>query len=104
MPSLRYLNTVLTLIAILLTLNLWSMWSGGPAGRMLAPESPAHAATQPMGIPNASLQRQRMVDLLKLLNRNTEELIRLFRTGKAKVKVDAPSKPIVPAGPQRKGN
>lgn len=97
MPSLRYLNTVLTLIVILLTLNLWTMWSGGPAGRMLAPEATAHAATQPMGIPNASLQRQRMVDLLKLLNRNTEELTGFLRSGKAKVKLDAPSKPIVPA-------
>lgn len=86
MRSLRYLNTVLTLIAILLTLHLWTLWNG-PAGAAVSSVTPAQAAPRTAGIPNATGQRYEMVDLLKQLNRKTDELTGLFRSGKAKVTV-----------------
>ncbi len=86
MRSLRYLNTVLILIAILLTLHLWTLWNG-PIGMAMSPVTTAQAAPRALGIPNAAEQRHEMVDLLKRLNSKTDELIGLFRWGKATVLV-----------------
>jgi len=69
MKSLRYLNTVLTLIAILLTVQLWTGWHGS-AGQMLD-----HAATvEAAGIPNAGSQRAAMLDELETMNKNIAAL------------------------------
>ena len=86
MRSSQYLNTVLTVIAVLLTMHLWRMWYSGPA------ENPwvDSAEAVPFGIPNASAQRQKIVNLMKQLNEKTGELTRLFQTGQAKVKIDQP--------------
>lgn len=86
MRPLRYLNTVLTLITILLTLHLWTLWNG-PIGMAILPATPAQGAPRVLGIPNASEQRYEVVSLLKRLNSKTDELIGLFRWGKATVLV-----------------
>lgn len=86
MRSLRYLNTMLTLIAVLLTLHLWTLWTTGPASDRLVEE--AHA----QGIVDAGAQRKMIVDELKLLNQKTDQLLNLFKTGGARIKVEAAPK------------
>ena len=86
MRLMRYLNTVLTVIAILLTLHLWTLWTypsvGGRPVVDLA--QPAEAA----GIPNAGMQRKQTNDLLKRLIQKTEELTGLFKSGRARVRME----------------
>ncbi len=89
MKSLRYLNTVLTVIAVLLGLNLWTTWMGQPAAPGFA--SPAHAADNE-GLSNAGAQRTQMIDQLKKLVQRTEELTALLKSGNVHVKVDAEKK------------
>lgn len=85
MRTLRYLNVVLTVIAVLLALQLWTLWSGqavqGPAQVAFA------APPSPGGIPNPGAQRQEQVNLLKQLNVQMGQLITLFRSGDARVRV-----------------
>ena len=87
MRSLRYLNGVLTILAILLSLQLWTSWtlssSASGTARVLGPQS-AYAA----GIPNAGAQRKEMVDLLKKQVKQTEALTEMFQSGKARVRVE----------------
>lgn len=88
MGYLRYLNTVLTLIAILLTLNCWTMWTGTTIHSAPTFTSTAIAATQPRspgGIPNASVQRKQIIDLLQEINGQNKQLLTMFYTGQAKV-------------------
>lgn len=65
MKHLRYLNAVLTVIAVLLTLNLYAMWTLGPA----TTPSYAHAAAKPFPQP-----QQQTVDQLKLVNKKLDAL------------------------------
>ncbi len=76
MKSTRYLNTVLTAIAILLTLNLASTWSTTPDFK-----NPAFA----QGIPDSGAQRYQIIDQLKLLNENTQRIEKLLTSGKVRV-------------------
>ena len=64
MPALRYTNAVLTLLAVLLTANLWVLVSG-PAGAGLTGE--AHA----QGVSNTA---QRQVEILNELELANEQL------------------------------
>ncbi|MEX0777597.1 MAG: hypothetical protein WD042_17975 [Phycisphaeraceae bacterium] len=80
MRMLKYLNTVLTLIALLLTLNLWTLWTAAP----LATVSDAQAA----GLPDAGAQRQELIDQLKSLNKKVDETNGLFKSGQARVKLE----------------
>ena len=82
MKSLRYLNVVLTVIALLLTLNLWTLWTTSPSTLMQPP------AAQAQGVSNAGAQRNQMIALLKQQVQRTEELTGLFKSGKARVRVD----------------
>lgn len=86
MGSWRYLNTVLTMIAVLLTLNFWTRWTGGPTDRLPLLPAPAYA----VGIPDAGHQRKQMVDELKRLSHQVEALTGLFRSGQARVKMEMP--------------
>ena len=79
MKGLRYLNTMLTILAVLLTLQLWTTWNMAPAD--MATE--AHA----QGIPDAGAQRKQMIDELKLVNKKVEELKGLLTSGKVRVTV-----------------
>lgn len=94
MRGLRYLNVMLTLIAVLLTLQLWTAWVAPPTmltgSAMAAPTSRAksRSAKEPGGIPDAGAQRAETIRLLRQSNQNTEALIGLFRTGEARVRVE----------------
>lgn len=86
MRSIRYLNSILTVLAVLLTLQLWTSWtSSGPA---VDGAAPALAA----GIPNAGAQRKQMVDLLKRVVQQNEQMIEMFQSGQARVRVESRSK------------
>jgi len=88
MRSLRYLNTVLTVIAILLTAHLWALWTipvpTGSQEAVLDLAAPAHAA----GLPNSGMQRKQTNDLLKQLIQKTEELSGLFKNGRARIRIE----------------
>lgn len=82
MRRLRYLNTILTVIAVLLTLNLWTMWaaSGSPDG-----SAPARAE----GLANAAAQRQQIVDQVRTQNQKMDQLIALLKSGQMRVRIEA---------------
>lgn len=85
MPSLKYLNTILTILAIILALNLYVTVFTGPSA---LPQ--AHA----QGIPDEGAQRVQIIDQLKLLNQKLEQLKGLLESGKVKVVVtNAPDAP-----------
>ncbi|HEX7008914.1 MAG TPA: hypothetical protein VF184_02965 [Phycisphaeraceae bacterium] len=86
MRSVRYLNAILTVLAVLLALNLWVTWAATPGGQALSWAEPAQAA----GIPNAGEQRKQMIDLLKALNVKVNQLTELVESGKVRVQVEAP--------------
>lgn len=85
MHSLKFLNSILTVLAVLLSLQLYTSWSA-PTAPTLA--TPAHAQ-EGGGIPNAGAQRREMIDLLKRLSQQVEELNGQFKSGKARVTVEA---------------
>ncbi len=82
MRCIRYLNTVLTVIAVLLTLQVWTQWTDKFDD---ATVSTAEAS----GIPNAGAQRLLIVDELKLLNKQMSKLMELFQDGSARVRLEA---------------
>lgn len=88
MRSLGYLNAILTVLAVLLTLNLWTAWTATPGGELLSAAQPAHA----QGLANAAQQRKEMVDLLKQLNVEFAELKKTLAKGELRVRVEAPPK------------
>lgn len=79
MKRLRYLNAVLTVIAVLLTLNLYAMWTLGAA----TSPSYAHAAAKPFPQPE-----QQAVDQLKRVNKNLESLENALTSETFKVEVE----------------
>ena len=53
MKSLRYLNMILTVVAVLLTLNLWTQWTSSAGPLALDGAATAHAAEEGLGNPAA---------------------------------------------------
>lgn len=88
MKNLRYLNSILTIIAVLLTLNLWTLWTGS-SSPVASFAAPAHAQVNE-GLANAGAQRSEMIALLKKQISATESLTALLKSGTVKVKVDMP--------------
>lgn len=86
MKSLRYLNTILTVIAVLLTLNLYTQWTG-VAAAPLTGASTAQAAEE--GLANPASQRNEMIAQLKKQVAASENLFDLLKSGTVRVKVDA---------------
>lgn len=89
MNHLRYLNVMLTLVAILLVLNLWTLWVGTPAGERLSMTEQAHAQAN---FPNAAEQRRQMVLELERMNAKLDgidQIRRMLQDGSARVKVEA---------------
>ena len=84
MRSLRYLNTILTILALLLTLNLWTAWTTTPGGHLLSLTSESEA----QGIPNAGAQRREMIDLLKQLNVRLEQVHSHVSSGEMRVRIE----------------
>lgn len=89
MKSLRYLNTVLTVIAVLLTLNVWTLWSVTPGGESLSVATEARAD----GMTNAAQQRKQIVDAVKRVESQTAELKAMFKNGTARVRLEAGNTP-----------
>jgi hypothetical protein len=85
MQPLRYLNTILTILALLLTVQLWTTWAGEP-GQSMRFVAEAHAQ---QGLPNAAAQRKQIVDLLREQNVQLANLTELLESGKARVRVEA---------------
>jgi len=79
MKGLKYLNTMLTVLAVLLALQLWTTWNAAPVDLAAA----AHA----QGIPDEGAQRKQIIDELKLVNKKVEELKGLMVSGKVRVTV-----------------
>lgn len=92
MRSLRYLNTILTLLTVLLALQLWTTWSTAP---VVDHASSANAQARPAGIPDAGAQRKEMIDLLKRIAQQNDELKQVLTSGEVRVKLETP-----PAGGQ----
>ena len=88
MQSVKYLNVILTTIAILLALQLWTSWAGVSSDQSIEWVAPAHAA----GIPNAGYQRKQMIDRLKEVSAKLDELNQQFRSGKVRVQIGNGSK------------
>jgi hypothetical protein len=85
MRSLRYCNVVLTVIAVLLTLNLWTAWTTTPGGSLMSIAGDAHAQN---GIPNAGAQRKAMIDELKKITTEINGLESTLKSSTLKVKVE----------------
>ncbi len=85
MRQLRYLNAVLTVIAVLLTMNLWVAWNTTPGGEAMTFAQPASA----QGLADAGSQRREMVDLLKQLNVSVAKLQTTMTDGSMKVAAPA---------------
>ena len=81
MHSLKYLNTVLTVITILLALHLWTVWSVPVSGGGVV------SVAQAAGIPNAGQQRKEIADEVRRMSSKVDELIALFRSGDARVRM-----------------
>ena len=80
MRRMRYLNTILTVLAVLLTLNLYATWSVSPVS--IASEA------QAQGISNAGSQRKEMVDLLKQINVRLSDMNKSLSDGSVRVRVE----------------
>ncbi len=85
MKSLRYLNTILTVIAVLLTVNVWTLWSVTPGGDALSVATEARAD----GIANAGAQRKQIVDAVNQVKAEVGELKGMFKNGTARVRLEA---------------
>lgn len=85
MNSRRYLNTILTVVAVLLSLQLWTSWNTGsdPVA------TPVQAEEEAGGLANAGAQRKQMIDLLKKVTAQNDQLMTLLRSGQVRVRVEA---------------
>ena len=84
MQSLKYLNTILSVIAILLTIQVWTSWTHNQTDPAMGTTSTAYA----QGITSAAQQRIMILDELKKLNHEVSELHELFVVGDARVLVE----------------
>lgn len=81
MNGLKYLNIMLTILALLIGLQLWTGWTQQSAA--FVPE--AHAQT---GLPSPAGQRKEMIDELKKNNQKLDEMMKLLKSGDVRVKMD----------------
>lgn len=92
MKTLRYLNCVLTVLAILLTLNVYVQLTGSPAGGSLSMTTPAHAAPAPLAekpVRGVGSSPQAQLDELKQINETLSQLTGRLTDGTMRVKVDS---------------
>ena len=84
----RYLNTILTVVAVLLGVLVWTQVSSRP---MLAQEADAQSRsgrhTADVGIPNAAQQRDKMVKSIEQMTKTVNSLSKDIEKGKIKVEV-----------------
>jgi hypothetical protein len=98
MKALRYTNAVLTVLAVLLSIQLWTTWHGRglaaieAAPTQAAPPDPSIRTGAPGGLPDAGAQRRDIIDLLKRQVQQSDELTKLLRSGQVRVRVENPPK------------
>lgn len=80
MKTLGYTNFVLTVLAILLSLQLWMAWLASPVG--------VPPAAQAGVMLDAGAQRQEMIEQLKQVNKKVEDISGLLKSGQVRVKVE----------------
>lgn len=85
MNNSKYLNTVLTVIAVLLGLNLWVGMHRAPSGSALDPSGTAHAT----GRIDAGQQRARMIEELSALGGKIDSVGKKLTDGSIKVQVQS---------------
>ncbi|MFA9480194.1 hypothetical protein ACERK3_18125 [Phycisphaerales bacterium AB-hyl4] len=92
MHSMKYLNGVLTVLAVVLTLNLWVALtdSDTAASDRLTMTQQAHA--QAAGPPNSAQQRREMIDAIKQTNTQLAELKSLLTSGEVRVRAELPAR------------
>ena len=89
MKTLRYLNTVLTLIALLLTLNLYVQITATPAGAAISPATPAMAADQPRGVGSSAAREAAQLEEMQAMNQKLSTIAAALVDGSMRVKVDS---------------
>ena len=87
MKSLRYLNLMLTLIAVLLAAHLYTLWTM-TSGIAASAQAQVQSSNAPAGVPNAGAQRQEMISILRQLVNKTEEVNNTLRSGQMRVQVE----------------
>ena len=88
MQNSKYLNAVLTTIALLLGLNLWVGAHQSPAAAAMDPASSALA----QGKTDSGEQRAQMITELKSLNTKIDAMSKKLSDGSIKVKVEGDAK------------
>ncbi|GAB4109343.1 MAG: hypothetical protein Kow00105_18050 [Phycisphaeraceae bacterium] len=87
MKSLRYLNSMLTVIAVLLALNIWTLWTVTPGGEATGIAAEVRAD----GIANAGAQRKQIIDAVNQVRGEVGEIKMMFKNGSARVRLEAGS-------------
>ena len=86
--QLRYLNTILTAVAVLLGVLVWTQVSSRP---LLATSAEAQTRTvrvqPPTGIPDAGQQREQMVKAIDNMKKSVDKLSKSIDDGKVRVQV-----------------
>ncbi|MEO1237302.1 MAG: hypothetical protein AAFX76_10995, partial [Planctomycetota bacterium] len=89
MNSLRYLNRVLTVLAILLTVNIYVQLTGTAAGSAVSTANVAHArGDTPKGVGSTAAREQAQLEELRSLNRAVAQLNTTLTNGSVRVGVD----------------
>lgn len=86
MRSMHYLNTILTVLTVLLALHCWVLLAGAPTSSSVTSVSTAHA----QGVGGAAQRQVAIVDQLKALNKTVESLNTQVKSG---IKVQVTSMP-----------
>ncbi|MEL7087029.1 MAG: hypothetical protein AAGL98_01075 [Planctomycetota bacterium] len=89
MKTLRYLNTVLTVIAVLLTINVYVQLTGSPAGAAVSTATQAHAADKAKGVGSTAAREQAQLEALRDINVNLKAAVAKLSDGSVRVKVDS---------------
>ncbi len=85
--TLRYANAVLTVIAMLLTLNLYVLLAGTPAGSALSPTSEARAGDA-RGVGSQAERQQEILQALVELKLGVDQINTTLTGGSLRVKVE----------------
>ncbi|MEE9404963.1 MAG: hypothetical protein V3V20_08715 [Algisphaera sp.] len=88
MKHLRYLNSVLTVIAILLTLSLYTQLTSPSHGPVASFATPAHAAERAKGVGSQAARQEAMVKSLESLVKSVDQLNANLTNGSARVQVE----------------
>ena len=90
MKNLNYLNRVLTVIAVLLTINLYVQITGTHAGSVVAPANEAMAEDRnPRGVGSTAAREAAQLDELRAISAGVERIAATLTDGSARVKVDS---------------